>query len=459
MIPTDRDYTARTRRLDIYRRVLEGRLYDILDFEFQDERNASGEYIPLRRRKPSVRYALCRIVVDDSVALLFSEAHFPSIITSDARLTRIFADLARETRLNQVMTEAALRGSIGSVAIIMRILKSRIVFNVLDTIYLQPSFDPLEPGTLVSVTERYKVSGADLLTQGYPTSDPEVDYWFERKWDSIGEYWYLPYPTDQEASARQLDLSRTTEHRLGFVPIVWIRNLPGGDTVDGSCTFKAAIDTSIEIDYQLSQAGRGLKYSSDPTLIIKEPASPDGDLIKSAGNALVVSEKGDAKLLEIGGTAASAVIDYVKVLREFALESIHGNRADASRLTAATSGRAIEMMQQGLISLADNLRVSYGEAGLIPLLRMVLLASRKYRLRIGGEFHDSLAEEVQISLKWPGWYAATADDRMKDAQALATLASSRQISQETAMKSIADLYNIHDIEAELSRIKCSPEEK
>ena len=72
--------------------------------------------------------------------------------------------------------------------------------------------------------------------------------------------------------------------------------------------------TQVEIDYQLSQVGRGLKYSSDPTLILKDPALPDGELIKGAGNALIVSEKGDARLLEIGGTASAAVIEYVRTL-------------------------------------------------------------------------------------------------------------------------------------------------
>ncbi len=142
------------------------------------------------------------------------------------------------------------------------------------------------------------------------------------------------------------------KHGLGFVPMVWIRNLPGpsstGDAADGACTFRTAIETQIEIDYQLSQAGRGLKYSSDPTLLIKEPASTDSEIVKGAGNALVVSEKGDAKLLEIGGTASAAVIEYVRTLRELALESVHGNRANADRLTAAQSGRALELMNQGL---------------------------------------------------------------------------------------------------------------
>src|SRR6202167_3148864 len=136
-----------------------------------------------------------------------------------------------------------------------------------------------------------------------------------------------------------VDEARSVPPALGFVRCVWIRNLPGpsasGDPNDGACTFRAAIDTSIEIDYQLSQAGRGLKYSSDPTLLIKEPAGLAGRMVLGAADALVVSEKGDAKLLEIGGTASQAVIDYVRILRELALESVHGNRASADRLTDA----------------------------------------------------------------------------------------------------------------------------
>ncbi len=456
-IPQDNDFSARARRLDIFRRVLDGTLYDVLVYEFHDERSAGGEYIPLRSRKPSVRYGLCRIVVEDSVALLFSDAHFPSIDCPDPALTSVLADLARETQLNQVMTEAALRGAVGSVALLMRVLNGRIFFSVLDTTYLTPTWDPKAPDTLAAVTERYKVPGSELIAQGYDIDDPDEAYWFERSWDANTEIWRVPALVDAAPPQAIVDIDRSTEHRLGFVPIVWIRNLPGGDAIDGACTFRAAIETSIEIDYQLSQAGRGLKYASDPTLLIKEPATTDSEIIKGAGNALIVSEKGDAKLLEIGGTASAAVIDYVRTLREFALESIHGNRADASRLSAAASGRALELMQQGLVWLADNLRVSYGEVGLLSLMRMVLRASQRYALTIGGRDVGKLDEQARLSLTWPRWSPSTADDRAKDAQSLATLAASRQISRETAVKSIAETYHIADIPAELARIALDQE--
>jgi hypothetical protein len=249
-----------------------------------------------------------------------------------------------------------------------------------------------------------------------------------------------------------VDVSRSVSHGLGFVPIVWIKNLPGGDAIDGACTFRAAIETSIEIDYQLSQAGRGLKYSSDPTLLIKEPAVSDSEIVKGAGNALVVSEKGDAKLLEIGGTACEAVISYVRTLREFALEAVHGNRANADRLTAAQSGRALELMNQGLIWLADNLRISYGDGGVLALMKMVVQASNVFPLKVLGADVPPLDMTARISLRWPRWYPLSADDRMKEAQAISMLANAGQISREAAVKSLATANGVADVEAELDAI-------
>ncbi len=456
LVPADNDMPLRARRLDILRRVLNGTLYEALPYDFHEERNASGEYIPLRLRRPSVRYAMPRIVTEDSVALLFSEGHFPTVDSPDRATRDILSAIFKSCKLNETMIDAAIRGSIGSVAILLRVLSGRPYFSVMETINLTPAWRPDAPDTLASVTERYKITGAALFSAGYSVPDLGANYWFTRRWDEQAELWFIPQPTT-DAYEPLLDEARSVTHNLGFVPIAWVRNLPGaswtGDPADGACTFRAAIETSIEIDYQLSQAGRGLKYSSDPTLLIKEPAGIEGDLVRSAGNALVVSEHGDAKLLEIGGTASSAVVEYVRALREFALESVHGNRADASRLSAATSGRALELMNQGLLWLADNLRVSYGEGALLSLARMVLKAGSKYRLRLGDSLLPKLDANAALSLIWPRWYPPTAEDRQHDAQTLATLTSAGLMSTETAVKSLADTYDIEDVPGELRRIR------
>ncbi len=462
LISRDRDYPPRTSVLDTLTRVLNGRLYDILPYDFQDERSAAGEYIPLRKRRPSVRYPLCRVVVEDSVSLLFSEGHFPTIDCPDRLMQSTLASIVRDAHLNLVMTEAAIRGSVGSVAVLMRVLDGRIFFQVLDSIYLTPIWNPKEPDTLLTVTERYKVAGTQLSNNGYDIADPAVDYWFQRSWDSYAETWYNPSPVGAGLPL-VVDTRRTVRHGLGFVPIVWIRNLPGysstGDPNDGTCTFRAAIETQIEIDYQLSQAGRGLKYSSDPTLLLKEPVGTDIDIVKGAGNALVVGEKGDARLLEIGGTAAAAVIDYVRTLREFALESIHGNRANPDRLTTAQSGRALELMNQGLLWLADNLRITYGEVALLSLARMIVQASVRYSLRTARENLLPMDPAVALSLKWPRWYPTSAADRQLDAATLETLMKSGLISRASAIKAIANTYDIDDITTELKQSAVDQDER
>jgi hypothetical protein len=294
LVPRDNAYPNRVRMLAILNRALNGTLYDTLPYHFHEERNEAGEYIPLRQRRPSVRYPLCRIVVEDSVSLLFSEGHFPTIESPDRAIRSAFANIIKETRLNLVMIEAAMRGATGSVALLLRVLKGRIFVDVLDTTYLTPTWDPTEPDTLSRVDERYKVSGSDLIGNGYTIDDPDEEYWFSRCWDRNGETWFEPVPVPKP-SKPMIDATRSVSHKLGAVPIIWIKNLPGppttGDSVDGACTFAAAMHTQVEIDYQLSQVGRGLKYSSDPTLLLKDPTLPDGQLIRGAGNALIVSEK------------------------------------------------------------------------------------------------------------------------------------------------------------------------
>lgn len=450
-IPADPHLAPRARRLEIYRRVLDGTIYDALPYEFQDERNGAGEYIPLRARRPSVRYGLCRIVVEDSVSLLFSAGHFPAVECADPAIEAVARDILRECRLNEVMIDAALRGSVGSVAVLLRVLKGRFFFSVMETQYLTARWREDAPDTLDSVSELYKVKGVELIAKGYGDIDPAQTYWFQRRWDSGAETWFWPSPVGR-GLPEDVDSGRSVRHGLGFVPIVWIRNLPGGEGADGACTFRAAIETSIEIDYQLSQAGRGLKYASDPTLLIKEPATTDREMVKGAGNALIVSEKGDAKLLEIGGTASAAVIDYVRTLRELALESVHGNRANADRLTAPQSGRALELMNQGLIWLADNLRISYGEGGLLVLLRMALRAAARFPVKVMGKPMPAVDPDMRLDLRWPRWYAASADDRLKEAQAIATLVNAGQMSRETAVKSLAASHVIGDAATELARI-------
>ena len=451
-MPRDNMMSQRSFRLGALEAVLEGRQYDVLHHAFSKERSDAGEYIPLDERRPSVRTGLCRVVVEDSVSLLFSEGHWPSLRASDPRTVSILSDLVRESRLNETMLEAATRGSVGSVAIQLRIVQRRAYFEVLPTKFLSPTWRRDNPRELLAVIECYKVSDRDLIAQGYLIEAGSGPYWFKRIWNDQAEQWFLPVPTSIDPAMMVVDVERTVVHKLGFVPIVWIRNISGSgghdpDGPDGTCTFAAGIDTVIEADYLLSQAGRGLKYGSDPTLILKDPSAGlgggQGVHTGGAATALTLPPEGDAKLLEINGNAAAAVLAHVQELRAIALEAMHGNRAHGDRLGSAQSGRAIELMCQGLIWLADRLRISYGDGGLLGLLKMLCRASARLErgLLVAGEAHADL-DPAGLALVWPSWFPASFSDRQAQASSIAMLLQAGVIDHQVAFDIVAPLYGL-----------------
>jgi hypothetical protein len=171
--------------------------------------------------------------------------------------------------------------------------------------------------------------------------------------------------------------------------------------------------------------------------------------VRSASNAIVVDKDGDAKLLEINGSAVAAVIDYVQTLRELALETARGNRASADKISAAQSGRAMELMHAPLIRLADQLRISYGEGALLELLTMVCRASEKIALTYkDGAKVGALKPAAPLALRWPAWFPRTDDDKQTAANTLKTLVEAGILSRETATKIAAANYDIEDIAAE-----------
>jgi hypothetical protein len=456
--PKDNDLPDRAHTVGCLTAVLDGTQYDVLPYSFHTEKSDADEYIPLRERRPSVRFALCSEVVDDSVGLLFSEEHFPTVTSENADAAEGLERIAKDCYLNEVMIDAATRGSVGSAAVLLRVLKNRLFFSVMNTQFLTPVWQDDAPDTLAKVIELYKTKGRALKALGYPIADDDAakDFWFRREWDAIAEAWFDPMPVSKENDPQKMvvDTKRTVSHKLGFVPIVWMKNLPGGDDIDGKCTFAKAIDTNIEIDYLLSQGGRALKYQSDPTLMIKEPATGQGgSLVKGAGNAITVGADGDAKLLEMSGDGTNALLEYVRLARQVALESIHGNKADADKIAAAQSGRAMELMNQALIWLADKLRISYGEKGLLQLYRMIAKASQKAQLVDSeGQKIPPIATDKPFALKWPAWYSPTWSDKLNEANALTALTQGNMLSKETATASLIEQYDVEDLPEELARI-------
>ncbi len=190
-LPRDTDYPERQFRIDALTKVLRGAIYDHLTCDFHTEYTGLQEYIPLRERRPCVRAGtgICKTVMDNSVSLLFAEGQFPQMDCEDEPTRNALRSLMKETRLNEVMIEAAPVGAVGSAAILLRILNGRVFFSVMNTPFLTPVWRADAPDTLERVTEQYKVNGRVLQDKGYAIDEPGADYWFKREWTAEQEIW------------------------------------------------------------------------------------------------------------------------------------------------------------------------------------------------------------------------------------------------------------------------------
>lgn len=459
----DPDWSIRETRLYILEGFLNSTIYDNLSpyhYEYAGGQ-ATGTYVPLAKRRPSVIYPLPKIIVDESVSMLFGEGHFPIVRggdESEEEAENFLQYITRVSNLQSAMIEAARLGSIGSVAVYLKVLDEKFYFDILNTKYLTPYFNQKDPDTLLRLVEKLPIDGSSLEAMGYPIQEDQKNEFFylKREWNLNEEIYYFPYLKDDDSKIIPMkDDERSSFHGLGFVPIIWIKNLPKCGFLDGCSTFESIVDISIEINYQLSQLGRGLKYNSDPTLVIKNPVSlQDNQLVKGIG-ALTLDEKGDAFLLEMNGSSTKAVIDFVNLLRQAALEAVRGDRSNPDKISGLHSGKALQMLNAALIALVAELRLSYGEKGLLRIYQMIVMIANMEGISIdAGKVKVPKIDDLQnLILDWPDWYAPTPQDSLQKAQALQTLRGAEILSQQSAMESIADQYNILNVDEEMSRVE------
>lgn len=459
-VKLDVDWSIRECRLYLLKMIMNGTIYDNLvpwHEEFKGTQS-NASYTPLSGRRPSVIYRLPLIIVNESVAMLFGDEHFPAFRSENEPLVEFIDYINDVSCLQTAMIKAAYIGALGSVCVVLKVLAGKFYLDVLETYCLEPTFDPMNPSVLINLCETRKYDGATLRSYGYSISDEDKKemFFLVREWTETAEFYYMPFKVaEKDGHTLVQDNERSAAHDLGFVPAIWCKNTSTTSAchIDGLCTFEGAIDTFFEIDYQLSQLGRLLKYNSDPTLVIKNPSSLEGNqLIKGVG-ALNLDEKGDAYLLEMTNSSTTAVIDYVRSLREYSLEVLRGNRANPEKINAVQSGRALQMLNSSLISLVGEMRISYGTELLLPIYKMMLdiIKTGKYELKLAKLPPEDL-DESDMELDWPHWYVQTPQDDVQEAQTLLTLTTGNIITRETATKTVADQYKIMDIKKELREI-------
>lgn len=425
----------RFKRLDLLDKLLDGTFYDHLRNAFYDETDMRGVQIPIEERRPSAQYRLPQWLAHWAARKLFAGRHVPHLRHPDKSTEKFVRGLVKRMNFWNRMMEACVLGSVGSVAVTFRIKGPVVTLFIWRAKHCQPHFN--ENGELDSLRVAYLTTGIQLMTMRMPGRYVPGDlYWYIRDFTAIGEITYLAEKKDDWNPVTGFDGKRNVDqtprmlmpwpgeeyaHDLKSVSAVWIKNLAGGTAPDGLCGWEIAIPNSIDIDYTLSQAGRGVRYNSAPQLVVKgellsddefevDTNSPTSqrsvtrspstvlhlapDIRDQDGN---VTGGGDAKLLEMTGTGADAAMKYIDHLRDLSLEMMQAARKNPEKMHAPLSGRAMEYLDEDSHDFIMELRSHWGENGVLHLMRKILDALK-------------VKEPHKLNCHWPRMYQPTPAD-------------------------------------------------
>lgn len=380
-------------RLSILDRLLDGTLYDDLPAAFYDEEDEQGKYIPLENRRPCVQFNLPMYVAKTTARKLFAGNHTPKLIHEKDEVVQKLKTLANSSNLFYFMLQASIWGSVGSVCATFKIVEEKFLIEIWRSRFCWPQFaldGQLESLRIAYLVRNLPEGGKD--EEGDPIK-ADKHYWFIRDLDGTAEKNYVPIkdyrwnPIDGDNTRLHLlpeDEDGEVAHNLGFIPAVWGINLAGGEMPDGASTFAPAISMALDMDYTMSQIGRGVRYNAAPTTAIIGEITDESGYdrskmilhlkagIKDAAGMTVGT--GDAKLLEMTGGSVDASLKYVAFLRKMALETCAAARKDPTTTKGPMSGKAVEALDDQFVDLVQELRTSMGDTFMLTLVKKMLLA-------------------------------------------------------------------------------------
>jgi hypothetical protein len=394
-------------------------------------------------RRPSFQYGIPHMVAQECALKLWAGKNRPRLTSKAANgdsLIESAEALIEEGCLIEKMTEATIRGSVGSSFITFGITLSmgapNIQFDVWRSKDCTPIFD--DAGELVSCRVQYLSDGSAFLSQGVnyaidDVNEPMVEvqadkaYWFTRDYTRQNVVTYLPVvatfdPRDREDKRLLVpDYARSSIHMLGFVPGQWLRNLPDGRPPDGASTFGRALSNCVVLDYTLSQIPLSLWYNLCPRVVmwgdfidqVDDDANPaarataaKADALHFEGDQAQAGQSvghGDAHLLETNGAALDKAQAFTELMRKLILEQIMASRKDPDKFSGPQSGKAAAVLDEEHTSLIQVKRSAYGDKGFRPLLRKAMWAA----WLAGHPVMTAEPDFTGFKLEWPETHAFT----------------------------------------------------
>lgn len=443
--------SPRYRTLEALGRMLAGTFYDDIDYAFDQETRNDGKYIPLRERRPSTDFNLAFEITQDTLAELFGDEQFPIVQVVTGKepnddATAELQNLIEALEIDQVVSDGYEEGVVGAAAVVVhRSDEGTPFYDVLPAKWCEPVYAGEYSNKIIALVVTYPISREQVDEKFPGFTDKEENqadaYWYRYVIGPVETVDYLPMTDRRFAKLGEKDdkgeVIEFVEHTrvehgfAGRTPIVYTKNLRGKRREpDGPSLWWPIRNFIVEIDYTLSQAGRGLRYTADPMLFVRKgdmfgggtamqpagyqprnqaPAAGmatltdgSGKMVRGASQVLEGGPGSDAKVLEISANGIKEEREYAKDLREYSLEVIGGMKARSENVKAASSGKAIDKQSKPLRRLVRRQRRPYGNGMLLEVLDLTLYG---YSIGVFDRNPDvdlsAIPLDSQRVLEWP----------------------------------------------------------
>ena len=443
--------------------------------------------LSVRARRPTVPFNLCKAIVDRFTGLLFSDTRKPDVtVEGDTDEQDLLQAAMEQMRFWAKMREArVMGGSNGSVLITVHLRSGRFVMEVHNPKHCQVLWKDKRMLAPLGVLKCYKhIVEEDIVDTktGEVKGSQPVQYLYRRIITEEDDTVFKPLRMVAGTNLMTWEVESEAQHNLGFFPGVWIQNLPVLEQEDGDPDCAGAWQGFDTYDRILSQMNKAVLLNLDPTPVIKvDPktvAALGGTVMKGSENALYVGESGSASYLEITGSGVDAGMKVCALIKQNILDVTRCVLVDPSTLSgAAQSAKAIEYIYAPMLEKADDLRAQYGDLGVVPLLVIIDKIARKlmgqrvqlpegqvgvYKLNLpprkGGKPH-AVGKGGYIRIQWGPYFAPTESDKETSVRTITAAKTGLLLSQATATRQIAPLFNIRDPEAEIAAVAKEQEEQ
>lgn len=487
----------RAREIELYESYFEKSQYNSITYNWDGEALASrdfrtppsnaalvpapgliqGFYVPMRMRRPSVTRDVAAQVVKGFTSLLFGEGKFPQFtVPENDAATEFLKKFSDQVRLQAVSIEARNKGgSAGSVVVVLSLGQYGFRLDTFSPRYCRPLFMERRTSTLAAVEIRYRYE--DWYDSGNGLEWSKL--WYRRVITTEVDVTYKPTPVEEKVSTTQAtqgvqstgpktqfkdsgagraaapnvgtvqrdipedkiewEEQSRVEHNLGYCPALWIRNMPGSDSVYGLSDYEGQLDKIDSVNRMESAIDKSLFANLDPTLILgMRPDDLKGGIQKGSHTAICVGESGHATYLEIKGDGIKLAMENAEKRTHEIYKSCEWVDIDPEKVTAGMhSSPALRFVFTRSLNKASALRTQYGDGMLLRIAYMALDMRRRATDLIDAlkksdaeakgaasmieELGDPGQDDIHPVLDWGDWFSPSPDDIKSAAETGRTL--------------------------------------